>query len=506
MNKFDKTWDHHFALFCKYLASHHKLPVPAETYRGFNIGTWVTNQLRAGRAGRLPESRAQLLAKACHLDDSTLERFDRQEWNTCILMASWKENLRPGDIAIDSVFSGDELLSCLRRGIYSCRDYIDTMESLCTEHDKYSYISIFSYPAAPDLFCRENAESVFHTQFPRLDFTCFNLYIPVYTTSNSNLFKEDELEELGHRPSLYEAATAMNAYSRFGSRDEMRQAYAELIETLPPKQRTVIQARHFQQQTYRAIGDSLGLTVERIRQIHMSALRKLRHPARGRRIAPLHPSDAAAERAREEKIAAREKALEEYIEATQKDLDVNLAASQIPITDLEFSARAYHCLGRRPDIKTLGDLASLTRSELLSIRNLGRRCADEIQARLQEYGLDLTPEPEVVPIPKHPSLDEQLATAQSQKKPTSGDGFGGDFDQRQREIPNPPKDDTTERIPLAQQIAAARAKNAGSGPGGPGGPGDSKLGLGRSELSSEDHSTTYVRKRKPDEPTFYPDR
>lgn len=486
MNKFDRKWEENFALFREFLVVHQRLPSSKDTFRDFNVGTWLTNQLRAGRTGILPVSRAQLLAEACHVKDlDTIFRFDHREWDESLLMATWKDRLRPDDIAIDTALSGAALEDCLRRGILSCRAYLDEMETLCACHDRFGDISMFSFPAAPDLFCWGNAQCVFHTQFPNVDFTCFNFYFPIYTPNNSNLFKEDELEALGHKPTFFEAAEAMSAYSRFASRTEMRRAYAELIATLPPQQRAVIGSRHFEGQTYREIGDMMGLTVERIRQIHMSALRKLRHPVKSRRVAPLHPRDAAATTDREEAAAQTKPP-----RFTDPEIPHGQDAKNISIDSVDWAARAYHCL-RRGGIETLGQLASLTFDELIKIRGLGWRTAQEIESKLEEYGLSLSPEPEQqVPqasflyeegsVPRKPSLDEQLASARSRTKPASNEGFGGSF--------------------------GDAFGGSGSGPGGPVGPGDSNQGLGRPELSSEDQSTTYVRKRKPDEPTFYPDR
>ena len=58
--------------------------------------------------------------------------------------------------------------------------------------------------------------------------------------------------------------------------------------TLSPRERRVIQRRFGldddQEQTLTAIGREIGVTRERIRQIESSALRKLRHPSRAKRL------------------------------------------------------------------------------------------------------------------------------------------------------------------------------------------------------------------------------
>ena len=61
-----------------------------------------------------------------------------------------------------------------------------------------------------------------------------------------------------------------------------------------------------------------------------------------------------------------------------------------PIQDLNFSIRSINCL-LRGGVKTVGDLISKSRDELLKIRHLGKKSLDEIDERLDEYGLTLSP-------------------------------------------------------------------------------------------------------------------
>ncbi|TSC92480.1 MAG: DNA-directed RNA polymerase subunit alpha [Candidatus Berkelbacteria bacterium Licking1014_7] len=62
--------------------------------------------------------------------------------------------------------------------------------------------------------------------------------------------------------------------------------------------------------------------------------------------------------------------------------------SEIPITDICFTVRTHGCLVKT-GIKTLGDLANCTEADLLSIRNFGQKCLDEIKAKLATFGLKL---------------------------------------------------------------------------------------------------------------------
>jgi len=57
-----------------------------------------------------------------------------------------------------------------------------------------------------------------------------------------------------------------------------------------------------------------------------------------------------------------------------------------PMSDFDLSVRAENCL-KLANIETLGDLASKTKPEMLRIRNLGRRCLNELEQILSDHGL-----------------------------------------------------------------------------------------------------------------------
>ena len=63
---------------------------------------------------------------------------------------------------------------------------------------------------------------------------------------------------------------------------------------------------------------------------------------------------------------------------------------ETPIEELELSVRSFNCL-RRAGMATVGDIVQNidTREDLLKIRNLGIRSADEIMTALMEYQFSL---------------------------------------------------------------------------------------------------------------------
>ena len=68
----------------------------------------------------------------------------------------------------------------------------------------------------------------------------------------------------------------------------LRKQLGEILESLTPRERRIIEMRfglnNERSQTLEEVGAELGLTKERIRQIEVEALRKLRHPSHSRKL------------------------------------------------------------------------------------------------------------------------------------------------------------------------------------------------------------------------------
>lgn len=67
----------------------------------------------------------------------------------------------------------------------------------------------------------------------------------------------------------------------------------------------------------------------------------------------------------------------------------------ITVEDLELSVRAFNCL-KRANINSIEELLLKSEHDLLSIKNFGKKSADEVIERLHAFGLDLKPNPEEV--------------------------------------------------------------------------------------------------------------
>lgn len=149
-----------------------------------------------------------------------------------------------------------------------------------------------------------------------------------------------------------------------------------------------------------AVGEEYGVSRERARQIEGKAMRKLRRSERSRRLllgdAGLADIAAEFEKKKEdamlvyEKIlAARDDLVKRVMEIVPSaGVDIKEPAQSIEIETVDFTVRAYNVL-RRAGIKTLGDLAGWSKVELMARRNMGRRTLNEVEGKLESFGLSL---------------------------------------------------------------------------------------------------------------------
>ena len=60
---------------------------------------------------------------------------------------------------------------------------------------------------------------------------------------------------------------------------------------------------------------------------------------------------------------------------------------EMSIEDLELSVRSFNCL-KRAGISTVEDLANKTESDMMKVRNLGKKSLDGVTNKLHSLGLD----------------------------------------------------------------------------------------------------------------------
>ena len=71
---------------------------------------------------------------------------------------------------------------------------------------------------------------------------------------------------------------------------------------------------------------------------------------------------------------------------TEVDEDPKVKALETSIDDMEFSVRAYNCL-KRSGINTMQDLVNRKESDMMKIRNLGKKSLKEVLDKVREMGL-----------------------------------------------------------------------------------------------------------------------
>ena len=71
---------------------------------------------------------------------------------------------------------------------------------------------------------------------------------------------------------------------------------------------------------------------------------------------------------------------------TEQDEDPKVKALETSIDDMEFSVRAYNCL-KRSGINTMQDLVNRKESDMMKIRNLGKKSLKEVLDKVKQMGL-----------------------------------------------------------------------------------------------------------------------
>lgn len=172
------------------------------------------------------------------------------------------------------------------------------------------------------------------------------------------------------------------------------------VSTLSDREIELIRLRYKEEKTLKEIAESMDRSPEVVRQALEKALRKLRHPARSRlirygelgieRLKKLEERERIVEE-KEKDLDAREKRLvEQELEAGIDNTEpVERNRMLETVEDMGLSTRPYNCL-IRAGCKTVDDVCrKAVRGELMDIRNLGRRCCEEVLSVLrEEYGVD----------------------------------------------------------------------------------------------------------------------
>lgn len=200
--------------------------------------------------------------------------------------------------------------------------------------------------------------------------------------------------------------------------DDVQETIHTAIESLTEREQTVVKAAYCDDLELSEVGKLIGVGKERARQILSHAMRKLRHPRRLRYICLGQGQYVSTKKVQESLQEDFELSLKTYMLeditldmrqvferkfkiAKEAVLNGNFrpyiakkltpAAMLVTIDELDLSIRAYNCL-KRAAINTVGDICNMTPSQLKKVRNLGKKCYDEVLEKLDRLGVELIAE------------------------------------------------------------------------------------------------------------------
>lgn len=163
--------------------------------------------------------------------------------------------------------------------------------------------------------------------------------------------------------------------------------------TLTQREETVLFAIFKENKTLQETGKILGVTRERVRQVQIRALQKLKRRKYYFEVGEYFSKEQLAKQDYEKYLEEKHKEWEyESAKAYVIEYETGLTAEkrkslEIPIEELDLSIRAYNCL-RRANIRTIKELVNKTQYDLLKIRNMGKKSLKEIVIKLDSLGLE----------------------------------------------------------------------------------------------------------------------
>lgn len=173
-----------------------------------------------------------------------------------------------------------------------------------------------------------------------------------------------------------------------------------VLHTLSVREQQILKYRFVEKLTYEDIGKSqnINVTRERVRQIEVRALRKLRHPDKSKYLKfGVKNILQGCREAYCEKICEIEEKLITLCKLTEKSADEVMKhykdtadlkryrEESESISHMKLSVRPYNCLARA-GCETVEDVASLGVDGLDRLRNLGKHSKQEVIYKLKEYG------------------------------------------------------------------------------------------------------------------------
>lgn len=164
------------------------------------------------------------------------------------------------------------------------------------------------------------------------------------------------------------------------------------ISTLKEREQYVLLQRYREHRVLRSIGEDLGVISERVRQIEVKALRNLR-TRRNMMFMTKGVSGYIKEVCKVEYERGYQKGFDDGYKQGVEDaphgvskIGVSVTVASLPIEALDLSTRAFNAL-KAAGFNDIGDITTLTRREMIHIKNLGPKQRHEVAAGLHHYGI-----------------------------------------------------------------------------------------------------------------------
>lgn len=164
--------------------------------------------------------------------------------------------------------------------------------------------------------------------------------------------------------------------------------------SLSEREIAYLRLRYAEKQSLRTIAYKEDLSVERVRQIIETAIKKLRDPD----IAPIllygvrgYAKQRSNDAAKNAAQTTAEKCLKEYMISLAKPEEYAKRADlyRLPLKSLKLSRRSMHAL-YSAGCTDIGDVLTLGRERLAGLRNIGVTSYNEICDAIENLGLDIS--------------------------------------------------------------------------------------------------------------------
>lgn len=367
--KNDSRWLERFEIYKDYVNNFHKFPTQTNIiHKGDKIGSWFHSQIVSYNKGTLGEFRIRLMDEFNPSWKDITAR--KNSAKSSLISSDWKSKVPKGNIPIDVMVEDKDILYlCIKNGIYDCESYMSS--SYKERFDIYKYVSIL---------------------------TGFD---PYYIRFLATIFCYDD-----HVEGLKEL---LNKFP-FSSKEDMISRIDDLLDTLQVIEKRILELRFglkTSPHTLKEVGNIYGVTDSRVRQIEARAIRKIRHPGRLTQlyITNTKLDDLIRDRALRVKLFMNNvKSKEDIIPFIETEkfnklsteeqniiikiipsiVHIDYTNTQVSISELHLSVRAFNCL-KRAGKHTVGDLLVMTEDDLMKIRNLGNVQRLEVMQKLIPY-------------------------------------------------------------------------------------------------------------------------